>query len=220
MTSGPGFRLARSAVFAGVCVVVTGLGHALMSGAGMPVWALGYAFACVTAGAWWLTGRERGAVVVTGATVGTQLALHGLFTLSQMVPGLGTSAAGDPSQSTPSMPGMPGMLMPAPASADSHLAAHMAAHEWSAGMLLAHTLAAVVCGLWLWRGEAAAHRLGRALAAFAMAPLRRALRAFAVPAPTAPAFPPVYVAAVRLPELRVLRHAVVRRGPPRFFAYC
>ncbi|MGI3198401.1 hypothetical protein ACRJ4W_06960 [Streptomyces sp. GLT-R25] len=42
MTSGIAFRLARAAVFAAVCVVTAGLGHTLMSGAGLPWWAVGY----------------------------------------------------------------------------------------------------------------------------------------------------------------------------------
>lgn len=83
MTSGPAFRLARAAVFAAVCVAAAGLGHALMLRT-VPGWAVGYAFAATTAGAWWVAGRgERGASAVTGATVVAQFALHGWFSLAQ-----------------------------------------------------------------------------------------------------------------------------------------
>jgi len=96
-------------------------------------------------------------------------------------------------------------------------AASVLAQQGSAGMFLAHLLAAVVCGLWLWRGEAAAHRLGRAVAVMLLAPLRRLRRVLAGPVPGR-----------RVPVVRragateraaptatvVLRHAVVRRGPP------
>lgn len=216
MRSGPGFRLARSAVFAGVCVVTSALGHAMMSGSPMPAWAVGYALAGVTAGAWWLTGRERGALVVTGSTVVTQLALHVVFMLSQMVHGTGIPTTGPAA-----MPGVPGMdpaLYGGTAASGSSAVAHpgmgMGSHEWSTGMLLAHTLAALVCGLWLWRGEAAVYRLGRALATFLAAPLRRALFAFAAPRPRkAPRTRAVAAPAARLGHW-ALRHSVIRRGPP------
>lgn len=221
MSSGPGFRLARSAVFACVCVVASALGHAMMSGSSMPAWAVGYAFAGVTAGAWWLTGRERGAVVVTGATVVTQLVLHVVFMLSQMVHGTGMPATG-----STAMAGMPGMN---PASyggpvtgspAATHAGMGMGSHEWSTGMLLAHTLAALVCGLWLWRGEAAVYRLGRALAIFLVAPLRRALLVFAATRPRkAPRTRAVAAPAPRLGHW-ALRHSVIRRGPPLSLFSC
>jgi hypothetical protein len=197
MTTGPAFRLARAAIFAAVCVATTGLGHALMSEA-VPGWAVAYAFAATTAGAWWLAGRrERGAPAVTGSTVVAQLALHGLFAGAQA-------------------------FVHAPADADGMSGAgmvhmhHAAGPGWSVGMALAHTLAALVCGLWLWRGEAAVFRVGRALAAFVFAPLRRARRAHAF-AGTRPAPVRRGVAAGRPlppPHRVLLRHAVSRRGPP------
>lgn len=79
VTTGPGFRLARAAVFAAVCVVASALGHALMSGQTVPVWAVAFAFTATTAGAWWLTGRERGAFVVTGSAMAAQCVLHTVF---------------------------------------------------------------------------------------------------------------------------------------------
>ncbi len=196
MTTGPAFRLARAAIFAAVCVATTALGHALMSEA-VPGWAVAYAFAATTAGAWWLASRrERGALAVTGSTVVAQLALHGLFAGAQAFEH--APAAAD---------GMSGTAM-------AHM--HQAAGPgWSVGMTLAHTLAALVCGLWLWRGEAAVFRVGRALAAFVFAPLRRARRAHGI-AGTRPAAVRRRVAAGPLlpPHRVLLRHAVSRRGPP------
>lgn len=220
MTSARGLRLARAAMLAAMCVVVSGLGHAMMSGAAVPAWAMVYAFACVTAGAWWLTGRPRGALALTGATVVTQAALHVAFTLGQMMTalppaapdntgGMGAmsamSAAGD-AVGVPdrlSMTGMAGM----PAGHGTHM------REWSPGMLAAHFAAAVVCGLWLWRGEVAVCRLGQALASFLTTPLRRARAARAVLPPPAPAVPVADRRDSRRPEVR-LRHLLVRRGPP------
>ncbi|MEV8017497.1 hypothetical protein AB0O76_14360 [Streptomyces sp. NPDC086554] len=190
-------RLTRSAVFAAVCVSVTAPGHALMSDHALPAWAVWSAFAAVAAAAWCLTGRARGALAVCGASVLTQLALHAVFTLSQ-------TAAG-----------------PAPSTATRHSGtgmAHMRTGDtepafgaW-AGMTSAHAVAGLLCGLWLWRGEAAARRLGRALAAFVFAPLDRAVQG---PSPMPGRRPSV---ALQLPlprpQLPLLRHVVSRRGPP------
>ncbi|WP_371798548.1 hypothetical protein OG963_05045 [Streptomyces sp. NBC_01707] len=203
MTSGPGFRLVRAAVFAAVCVAVTALGHALMSQA-VPGWAVGYAFAATTAGAWWLAGRrERGVLAVTGATVVTQIALHGWFHLAQAFvaapSGVGEMAAGHQSSAAAS-------AMPMSTAAMG---------GWSTGMFTAHVLAAVLCGLWLWRGEAAAFQLGRSLAMCLLAPLRRASRVQAVVTLPAPATPASSHVPPRLDQQAALCHAVTRRGPPQ-----
>ncbi|WP_413760079.1 hypothetical protein [Streptomyces sp. MMBL 11-3] len=82
----------------------------------------------------------------------------------------------------------------------------------STGMLAAHLLAALLCGLWLAHGERAAFRILRALAGWAVAPLRLLLL---LPAPP------------HRPRLRVRRghtghvlrqlfltRAITSRGPP------
>jgi hypothetical protein len=207
MTSGPGFRLARAVIFAAVCVLTTALGHALMAGAPLPGWMVGYAFAATSAGAWWLTGRERGVRAVTGATIAAQFALHAGF-------GLAAPAVAPPADgATSGMRGMPGMAMD-----HAHAMAGPAAsagQDWSAGMVLAHALAALACGLWLWRGEAAAFRLGRALAAFVFAPLRGALRVLTrTGRPVLAPRQAVRYSPKSGPCLAPLHHAVTRRGPP------
>ncbi|WP_405720254.1 hypothetical protein OG607_07425 [Streptomyces sp. NBC_01537] len=212
MTSGPGFRLARSAIFAALCVVTTALGHALMSGDDLPGWAVGYAFAAVTSGAWWLTGRERGALAVTAATVTTQLLLHSVFTMSQLI--AGTDFSGTSGTSGAGAAGLTRM---------SAMHADPGTHAWSPGMVLAHLLAALACAVWMWRGEAAVFRLGRALASFVAEPLRLAglLLAFVAPAAHGPvrvagAFGPL----LRQPRGSALRHVVTRRGPPAELSTC
>ncbi|KUO16280.1 hypothetical protein AQJ91_37035 [Streptomyces dysideae] len=219
-------RLARAVVFAAVCVVTTALGHALMSGDVLPWWAVGVAFAGTVSGAWWLTGRERGATAVVGATVVAQGLLHLLFSLapataaSAGVPG-SAGAHGMGHQAAISHSGMLMHHSGAPAGAtgmplDVH-ALSAVTHGGSVGMLLAHLVAAVTCGLWLWRGEAAVHRIGRALAAALLAPLRRVCRVIFRAAAGHEA--PSHRAAVGGAEHRqtpaALEHAVVRRGPPR-----
>ncbi len=89
---------------------------------------------------------------------------------------------------------------------------HGMAEMSSAGMLAAHLLAAVVCGLWLAHGERALFRLLRAFAARLWTPIGLLLR---------------LVAPVRRPKPRVRRrradrafaqlllvHSITSRGPP------
>jgi len=231
MSAGPPFRFARAAVFAAVAVVVTALGHVLMSGDTLPVWAVAAAFGGTTAAAWWVTGRERGALVVTGATVVAQLGLHMAFRFAEAtVDPVAGSATGD---------GMPGMrdtgaapvsgaaLGPMRHGADAMSAAtpSMAHLPWpwagpgGPGMATAHLLAALICGLWLWRGERAVFRLGRALAALLFVPLVLALRILGAGATPPPAWPSAPTVARPLRGV-LLRHVILRRGPPARFATC
>ncbi|MFC8513989.1 hypothetical protein [Streptomyces sp. NPDC057257] len=217
-------RLARAAVFAAVCVTTTALGHALMSGDALPWWAVAYAFSGTVSGAWWLTGRERGAAAVVGATVVTQGLLHLLFALAHQLThapvavsphtGMAMHHEGPTGVLSGSMEMPPGsMTMPADAPLTSALS-----HLGSAGMVMAHLLAAVVCGLWLWRGEAAAHRIGRVLTAVVVAPLRRVCRVLfqGVAEPEPPSRRPASGDEERRRPASVsLRYVVVRRGPPR-----
>ncbi len=79
------------------------------------------------------------------------------------------------------------------------------------GMLAAHLLAALLCGLWLAYGEKAAFRILRAAAGRLAAPLRLLL---ALPAP--PERPRLRLGrggADRVPRL-FLVHAITSRGPP------
>ncbi|MFE7974490.1 hypothetical protein [Streptomyces shenzhenensis] len=228
-------RALSAAVFAAVCVVTTALGHALMSGDPLPWWALGVAFAGTASAGWWLTGRERGPVTVIGVTTVAQGLLHLLFDLAhEMVHGTAPAAEAE------SASGMDHAMM----FSQSGMAVHMdhsgadmtmahsgtaatshvlpmlsaAAHQGAAAMFLAHLLAAVVCGVWLWRGETAVYRLGRALAVALFAPLRRVRRLLGRPVPDRRSLTgrPAPDAAPASPTASaVLRHAVVRRGPPR-----
>ncbi|MFD3875567.1 hypothetical protein [Streptomyces sp. NPDC058623] len=81
-----------------------------------------------------------------------------------------------------------------------------------AGMVTAHLLAAVLCGLWLAHGERAAYRIARCVAARLRAPLRLLWR------PVGPPHrPPVPVSRFhqhRSPRRLFLVHAITSRGPP------
>ncbi|MFC7178824.1 hypothetical protein ACFQMG_04515 [Kitasatospora paranensis] len=92
----------------------------------------------------------------------------------------------------------------------------------SPAMLLGHLAAAAVAGWWLRRGEAALWRLVRLTAVGARAwaaPLRTALGLLTAlllgsAVPAAPRPPRGRATDWRLPAAAVLRHSVVRRGPP------
>ncbi len=70
-------------MFAATCVLLSSLGHILMSGTSVPWWGMAAAFAGTSATGWFLAGRERGLAAVVSATVGVQAALHGGFSLAQ-----------------------------------------------------------------------------------------------------------------------------------------
>ncbi|GGU74562.1 hypothetical protein GCM10010211_45530 [Streptomyces albospinus] len=91
------------------------------------------------------------------------------------------------------------------------------------GMLAAHLLAGLVCGWWLHRGERALFALLAALAAAADRSLHRLLHLLlvGVTVPVAHVGPRRVrrPAAAEQPHLAVVRHAVIRRGPPLSFSY-
>ncbi|WP_399880849.1 hypothetical protein ACGH7X_01830 [Streptomyces sp. BBFR51] len=225
MTAGWCFRTTRAAVFAAVCVLLATLGHVLMSGTPVAWWALVAAVAVTGGAAWCLAGRERGLLLVSGAMVAAQAALHQWFSYAQE---LSTPSA----SATPSMPAMvmgdtaamahTGHAMPAmdPASAMDSVSAmgspsgggHTGGGMSSTGMLAAHLLAALLCGLWLAYGERAAFRVLRAVAGRLAAPLRLILT---LPAP--PDRPRVVARrgrAARRPSRPFLVYAITYRGPP------
>ncbi|WP_435225624.1 hypothetical protein [Streptomyces sp. Tue6028] len=82
----------------------------------------------------------------------------------------------------------------------------------STGMLVAHLLAALLCGLWLAQGERAAFRILRALAGWLFAPLRLLLR-LPVP-PHRPRIRARRARSDRAPRRLLLSYAITSRGPP------
>ncbi|MFD7880550.1 hypothetical protein ACFV5G_41920, partial [Streptomyces sp. NPDC059766] len=82
----------------------------------------------------------------------------------------------------------------------------------SYGMLVAHLLAAALCGLWLAYGEKAVFRILRTVAGRLAAPLRLLL---ALPAPAdRPRLGVGRPRSDRAPRLLLLVHAITSRGPP------
>ncbi|GAA3875713.1 hypothetical protein GCM10023084_30880 [Streptomyces lacrimifluminis] len=219
MTAGWGVRTLRAAVFAAVCVLLAALGHVLMSGSTVAWWTL-VAGVLITGGAGWcLTGRERGLPLVVGVVVVAQGALHSAFSFTRSTgTDAGTGAVGTAMDSMDMAHGGTdlGMGMGMGAGAGAGHMAHgghgMDVLSSSYGMLAAHTLAALLCGLWLAHGERAAFRILRAVAGRLTAPLRLAL---ALPAtPDRPRLCPRRGGSDRAPRLLLLVHAITSRGPP------
>ncbi|THA76816.1 hypothetical protein [Streptomyces sp. A0592] len=218
-------------MFAALCVLLAAIGHILMSGAAVPWWALSVGFAAAAGAAWSLAGRERGILAVTGAAVAVQAVLHSAFSLAQSLTGPTGPTGPTVSAVSAGTGGAEGQAavhvhhagQPVADALSSPTAMHMAGggHEASAvpmafmspaGMLIAHLLAAVLCGLWLAHGERALFRVVRAVAARLRAPLSLLLR------PVAPAHRPLprvrRPRRTRAPRQLFLVHAITSRGPP------
>jgi hypothetical protein len=200
-------------VFAAVCVVLAALGHVMMSGDHVPLRTLLAGWAVTGAAGWCLAGRERGLGLVVAVAVAVQTALHSAFSLAPAAPprsphmGSTDPGAGGMGSMGHDMGGMDSL------SVSEHLghAGHTPGGDSSLGMLTAHLLAALLCGLWLGHGERAVFRLLRAVGGWLAAPLRLL---FALPVPPPP---PVRVrrwSSDRAPRLLLLVHAITSRGPP------
>ncbi|MFD7084352.1 hypothetical protein ACFYXV_06310 [Streptomyces sp. NPDC002181] len=209
-------RAFRAALFAAVCVLLAALGHLLMSGSTVPWWAMAVAVAATGGVAWVLADRERGLLAVTSATVAVQAALHTGFALAHAavrpptVPAPPPGAGGHAPHAGHTMADV-GVTMPMPMPMPM-AAGHGIGSASPTGMLAAHLLAALLCGLWLAYGEQGTFRVLRALAGLLLVPLRRAFR------------PPAPVGLPRRgvrPDLRarplrglLLVHVLTSRGPP------
>lgn len=239
MNPGRWCRALRAAVFAATCVLLATLGHVLVSGTPVPWWAMSVAFAATAGAAWLLAGRERGVLAVTSVTLGVQAALHCGFSLAQAVghPSGGTSLARQwaqyllcrgTSDSAPLPAGGALRAVPDPLTAHAghsghsgHVMADMAVpvptgHDAGGmsptGMLAAHLLAALLCGLWLAYGERGAFRVLRACAGWLLTPLHLVFRL-----PEPPHRPRLRVcreSRTRPPRQLLLDHAITSRGPP------
>lgn len=203
-------RALRAALFAAVCIALAAVGHAYMSGHAIPAGALLAAFTATGTIGWLGGGRRRGALSIGGGLIAVQAALHLIFASTQP-------------RSTPSMPatssmshsgvggmggmdGMDGMRAEMPMGGSGG--------HGDAGMLAVHLLAAVVCALWLARGEAALFALARTVHALAFTPLRLLFTRVRLPDAQQP--PTGTRTRARDSHVHgvVLAHSLSRRGPP------
>ncbi|CAL9657573.1 hypothetical protein [Streptomyces sp. enrichment culture] len=227
-------RAARAGVFAVACVLLAALGHVTMSGTPVPGWAMAAGLTGTGTAGWLLAGRERGRVLIVAVVTAAQAVLHETFSLAQRltparVPGPspmhaphgadGMSAhAHQHASASVGADAMAGTDMGAAAHA-AHGVGHLPVHDMSAmsgaasvGMLAAHLLAAVVCGLWLAHGERAVFRVLRAAAGRLAAPLRLLL---ALPTPVSrPTVRRRRFTARPVPVRLLLCSCLTFRGPP------
>jgi hypothetical protein len=166
MTREPVLPALRAAMFTAVCLGLGVAAHRAMSGAAIPPWAVVLGGLGAYAPARLGSRRERGLLEIALLMGVLQIGLHLLFAYAQAIAtsaecclGMNASAGSMPGMSMApgtSMSSMPmsGMQMPG---TDSEM-------RMTAGMLLGHALAALVCAWWLRRGEAAVHALVRGAA--------------------------------------------------------
>ncbi|MER7480148.1 hypothetical protein ABTX60_21345 [Streptomyces sp. NPDC126510] len=211
MTVGWCARAIRAAVFAAVCVVLAALGHVMMSGDHVPLSTLLAGWAATGVTGWCLAGRERGLRLVVTVAVAVQTALHSAFSLGPPTPAASGSDSMDmPSTSHAMSHGMSPNSMGSMGSMGPH-PVHVPGDDSSLGMLAAHLLAALLCGLWLGHGERAVFRLLRAMGSRLAAPLRLL---FALIAPPPPPVRERRRLSHRTPRPLLLVHAITTRGPP------
>jgi hypothetical protein len=199
------FRLIRAGVFAAVCVALSKAGHDLMAPHPAPAWTGWAAIACVGAVGYRLADRRRPLWWILLAVQVVQLCLHVWF--SSRTPADGGAVPAHPGMATH---GGLHQVTVIPMSQGGGL---------SLGMFGAHALAGVVVAVWLYAGERA---LWHALALIARLLVGRTLRSFFLllcgggAVGRRPAGALLRSARDETPLVHVtLRHALVRRGPPR-----
>lgn len=183
-------RWVRAASFAGTCAGLAALGHLFGGGSLDPAATLA-GFLIILVPALALTGRERTRASILPATALSQVVLHLLLTAAH-----GTHGAVPAAPAAPAMEGMD--------------------HGGAPGltMLLMHAVSVLVTSAWLEWGEARLCALVRYLAGWVLRPL--VFLMYLVGGPPAAGPRPVVRARAdeRAPVQAVLRHVVVRRGPP------
>lgn len=182
----PAIRVVRALVFALVCVLLSAIGHAEVSGHALSPSTLVLAVIGVAGGAWAFAERQVGLGAIGAGLLAGQGVLHMWYSVAP--------------------------------SAAVHGRAHEvpSALHGTPAMVGAHCLAALVCSVWLWRGERTFFTLLGMLCARALVPLFLLAGArFHL------AGPPVLLCPTGREPIPprigdVLRHSMDRRGPPRF----
>ncbi|AXK32663.1 hypothetical protein DVA86_08405 [Streptomyces armeniacus] len=216
-----GFRTARAAVFTALCVALSAGAHVLLSGTPVPPVTLVAVSAGVFLLAFALADRERGYFRIAALLIPLELFADTVFTTGQHAC---YGQAGGPVTGPLRSVGIDfvcaggdfGTPLAQMAHGGSSLPLQAAAPAGSPWLLLsAHVAVGLLAAAWLRRGEAAVARLLRAAAATAFRPLLLAVAtcrtsaADGPPAGTARALP---VRTAR--KFPLIRHSVLRRGPP------
>lgn len=175
-------RAGRAWVFALICVLLSASGHALTSTHTLSLSTLTLAVGFVAAPAWAVADRQHGLLPITAGLLAGQGLLHLWF-------------SADPAGGH---------------SGHAETAGRLAEAQTPA-MLLAHWLAALLCGVWLWWGERTAFSLAVALYTRILIPLL--LLPLPAVRPTL-SLRPADTADEKAVAVEFLRHALARRGPP------
>ncbi|HEY9523364.1 MAG TPA: MFS transporter [Thermopolyspora sp.] len=183
------FRLARSAAFAVVCVTLAAVAHWLGDGSGVRPSMVLAGGAVVLVATFVLADRERSPVLIGGFLIAAQVFLHEVF------------AEG----------GMPGGPL-------THLV-HGQGLSVGFGMGLAHLTATLITACWLARGEALLWTLLRRVGMLLDQRIRRLLPSRPGPIEPARPFPMPACRASHANRPWVLRHSLIRRGPPVLSAF-
>ncbi|MFD0902151.1 hypothetical protein [Actinomadura sediminis] len=189
-------RWVRAASFAGTCAGLAALGHLFGGGSLDPAATLA-GFLIILVPALALTGRERTRASILPATALSQVVLHFLLTAAHGTRGEAPAAPAAPMGGAGSMDGMdhgggaPGLTM-----------------------LLMHAVSVLVTSAWLEWGEARLCALVRHLAGWVLRPLVFLMYLAAGRSPAGPRPVARSRGDERAPVQAVLRHVVVRRGPP------
>lgn len=206
-------RSLRAGVFAAVCVGLAAAAHDLSMHAVPAPGTMAAAFAAAGAVGCLAGSREQSLRAITAAMALVQVGLHLLFDAASPAP--------PASVPMPAMPGMVGMAgtsdMASIPGMDGSPTMPGMHHPMTGQALAAHALAALLAAWWLRRGEAAVWSLLRRAAALAPYLLTWATRARIALSPR-----PLDLRAAAFgwgfePRLRshlLLRHALIRRGPP------
>lgn len=214
----PRYRALRATVFAVLCVTLSSTGHVMMSHEPLPPVVVGAALAAVF-GVVYLAGGRRAwdFRLLAALMVPLELAVDTWFTAGQGTcygPGGGPVTGSWRSfheavicHGAPAGAQLPGV--------GAATAPHMPSATRPLLLLALHVTVGLLAAWWLRRGEAAVARMLRAAGAAARRPLLLAVRAALGVAPV-PAARPLATAAPAARALPgpLLRHAVVRRGPP------
>lgn len=212
-------RLARTGVFALVCLALAGAAHVAAGGALPPLGVLLIAALPVWFGGWLLTSRRLGVPALTGALGAAQVGLHAFFhataahasaaQASAVAPHITATAAehaahlghGDPSGAA----GFAGLTQAAPGLATHGGTLDLLTAGLSPVMLLAHLAATLASALVLAYGEDVLWRVLRRFVAVPAIGGRPPVVGPLHPTPPCPAAPP---------RARVLLTTIPRRGPP------
>ena len=199
----------RAGVFASVCVVLSLIGHDLMAGHRAPAWAGWAAVAGVTVIGYSLADRRRPAWWILLAVEVVQVCLHAWFAWA--------TPADPGSVSVHTAVTMHGGAHTVVTSAGAVPMSHGAGMSGT-GMVGAHALAGALVAFWLSVGERVAWRTLGVIAGLLLGPALRVLAVLVLIDPAAGLRTRLGSCGRDEGEVRpvgaVLRHVLVRRGPP------